>query len=182
MANMLARLADPLDCFALFDDKIWQGPGKNARIPANPNIIKGGATVYRADSLHALASQIGVAPERLGQTVQDYNAAHRAGSLPQLTPPRSNAVVPACAIEQPPFYAIPLCAGITYTMGGIVTDSDGRVLKPDGSAVSGLYAAGVTAGGLEGGRIAGYVGGLIQAAVFGLRSAEHAAKIVSSRR
>ena len=47
-------------------------------------------------------------------------------------------------------------------------------------ALFGLYAAGVTAGGLEGGSMAGYVGGLIQAAVFGLRSAEHAARNINS--
>jgi predicted oxidoreductase len=69
-----------------------------------------------------------------------------------------------------------LCAGITNTMGGIAIDAGGRVLRNDGSAIDGLYAAGGTTGGLEGGgdRV-GYVGGLIKACVFGLRAAEHAA-------
>ena len=172
---MLARSNDPCSCFALFDDKIWQGPGKAARIPANPNLIKGGGTLYQADSLAGLALQIGLAADKLEQTVSSYNAAHHAGRLSQLTPPRTSSGITALAIEQPPFYAVPLCAGITYTMGGIMTDGNGCVLKPDGSAVPGLYAAGVTVGGLEGGERAGYVGGLMQAAVFGLRSAERAA-------
>lgn len=180
MANMIARLADPLSCFALFDENIWQGPGKTARIPANPNLIKGGGTVYSAPDLTGLAQQMGIAADKLAQTVKNYNAAFHAGTLSQLAPLRSSTVIPACAIEQSPFYAIPLCAGITYTMGGMVTDGDGCVLKPDGAVVPGLYAAGVTAGGLEGGSMAGYVGGLIQAAVFGLRSAEHAARNINS--
>ncbi len=52
----------------------------------------------------------------------------------------------------------------------------GRVKRPDSSTIAGLYAAGGTAGGLEGGGGAlGYAGGLIKSCVFGLRTAEHAA-------
>jgi len=51
----------------------------------------------------------------------------------------------------------------------------GRVKRPDGSAITSLYAAGGATGGLEGGGAVGYVGGLIKACVFGLRVAEHAA-------
>ena len=42
--------------------------------------------------------------------------------------------------------------------------------------IDGLYAAGGTTGGLEGGGALGYVGGLIKACVFGLRVAEDAAR------
>jgi fumarate reductase flavoprotein subunit len=59
-------------------------------------------------------------------------------------------------------------------MGGIDIDGHGRVKRPDGSAIAGLYAAGGATGGLEGGGALGYVGGLIKACVFGLRVAEHA--------
>jgi fumarate reductase flavoprotein subunit len=53
-------------------------------------------------------------------------------------------------------------------MGGIAIDGYGRVKRANGSAITGLYAAG-------GGGALGYVGGLIKACVFGLRVAEHAA-------
>jgi fumarate reductase flavoprotein subunit len=53
-------------------------------------------------------------------------------------------------------------------MGGFAVDEHGRVERPDGSAIAGLYAAGGTTGGLEGGGALGYVGGLIKACVFGL--------------
>lgn len=178
MANMVARLSDPLSCIALFDEKIWQGPGQAARIPANPHLLKGGGTVFKADTLAAIARQTGLASDKLERTVQDYNAAYHAGALSKLTPPRSSLTAPAFPIEQPPFYAVPLCAGITHTMGGVAIDGDGRVLRPDGDTIPGLYAAGRVAGGLEGGETIGYVGGLMTAAVFGLRAAEHIAKAI----
>jgi fumarate reductase flavoprotein subunit len=49
------------------------------------------------------------------------------------------------------------------------------VLRADGTVIAGLYAAGATSGGLEGGPAAGYAGGLMKALTFGLLAAEHAA-------
>jgi succinate dehydrogenase/fumarate reductase flavoprotein subunit len=62
-------------------------------------------------------------------------------------------------------------AAITHTIGGLVVDERGRVLRPDGSAVDGLWAAGVDAGGVATG---GYASGLAQALVQGLAAAEDA--------
>ena len=66
---------------------------------------------------------------------------------------------------------MPICAAITNTMGGIVVDGRARVLDVNDRPIAGLYAAGSTVGGLDGGPHAGYVGGLIKA-TFGLRAAE----------
>src|SRR5690606_24771315 len=63
----------------------------------------------------------------------------------------------------PPFYAAPACAAITSTLGGISIDAQARVLRPDGSAIEGLFAAGSSTGGIEGGPQVGYIGGLIKA-------------------
>ena len=104
----------------------------------------------------------------------------RTGRLQTLSPPRSVDRFKPWPIEAPPFYAIPVCAGITYTMGGIRIDADARVLRPDGSAIDGLYAAGSTTGGLEGGERAAYLGGLTKAGVQGLCAAEHIARTLSS--
>ena len=62
--------------------------------------------------------------------------------------------------------------GITYTMGGIAIDEHAQVLDLKGVAIPGLFAAGATTGGLEGGENAVYIGGLIKAGVFGLLAAE----------
>ena len=66
-------------------------------------------------------------------------------------------------IRTAPFFAVPLCAGITYTMGGARHRCDARVQHRDGGAIAGLYAAGATIGGLEGGPVTGYTGGLAKA-------------------
>jgi len=63
-------------------------------------------------------------------------------------------------------------ASITHTLGGIRVDERARVLRADGSAVEGLWAAGVDAGGIATG---GYASGLAQALVFGLAAAQDAA-------
>lgn len=172
VANMIARLADPLSTWAIFDEGIWTGPGKDARIPANPNLTKGGGTVHQARSLRELAEIIGVPPERFELTVAGYNQALGAGSLSALQPARSTTRIKAMPIAQPPYYAAPLCAGITYTMGGLAIDPHGQVQRQSGGVIRGLYAAGSATGGLEGGADIGYVGGLIKAATFGMRAAE----------
>jgi fumarate reductase flavoprotein subunit len=172
VANMIARLPDPLSTWAVFDDAVWNGPGKSARIPANPNLVKGGGTVHEAATLSRLAEIMRVPVERFELTVAGYNQALAAGRLESLTPRRSCVRIAAMPIAKPPFYAVPLCAGITYTMGGIAIDPDGQVLRAGGGAIEGLYAVGTTTGGLEGGSGIGYVGGLVKAATFGLRAAE----------
>jgi hypothetical protein len=62
-------------------------------------------------------------------------------------------------------------AGVTHTLGGIRVDEGARVVREDGAAVEGLYAAGVDVGGVATG---GYASGLAQALVLGLVAAETA--------
>jgi fumarate reductase flavoprotein subunit len=122
-----------------------------------------------------LAEAAGLPPQNLAATIVDYNDAVRFNRLVTLLPERSTRSGAPLRIETPPIFAIPICAGITNTMGGIAIDGQGGVRRPDGSAIAGLYPAGGTTGGLEGGGALGYVGGLTKACVFGLRVAEHAA-------
>ena len=48
------------------------------------------------------------------------------------------------AIEQGPFYAVPVVPGDVGTFGGVVTDEYARVLREDGSVIAGLYATGIS--------------------------------------
>lgn len=75
-----------------------------------------------------------------------------------------------------PFYAIPLCTGITHIMGGIAVNGDSQVLDQAGAPIPHLYAAGTCAGGLEGGPAIAYIGGMSKSGVAGLRAAERIAK------
>lgn len=175
LANAVAHLPDPLATTIVFDAAVWEGPGKSARIPANPTLERAGGTIHRADTLAALAAKAGIDGGALAATVAAYNAAVAAGTTGALSPPRSTAKLQPMPIAKPPFMAIPIVAGITYTMGGIAIDGSCRVLARDGRPIVGLYAAGSTTGGLEGGAKAAYVGGLTKAGVHGLVAAEHIA-------
>ena len=126
-------------------------------------------------TLGRLAELCGLDAAVLQGTVDRYNAAVEAGTPQALQPPRSTAAGTPRPIRSAPFYAIPVCAGITYTMGGIAIDADARVLTPRGDAIAGLYAVGCCTGGLEGGPAVGYVGGLVKSGVTGLRAGEHIA-------
>ncbi len=176
VANTIARLANPLSAWAILDHAIWEGPGRAARIPANPQLANAGGTLMRADTLAQLAAQTGIVAAALEASVRSYNAALSAGNPEHLHPPRSAKPIVPMPITQPPYYAVPLCAGMTYTFGGIFTDGDGRVMHARGTPIDGLYAVGATTGGLEGGSGGGYVGGLIKGVSFGLRAAEHIAQ------
>jgi fumarate reductase flavoprotein subunit len=68
--------------------------------------------------------------------------------------------------------AVRVIASITHTIGGLRVNERARVLRDDGTAIEGLWAAGVDVGGIATG---GYASGLAQALVLGLAAAEDAA-------
>lgn len=175
MANELARRADPLDSVVVFDEAVWTGVAADNRYPPcmNPSFVAEGGTVHAAGSLGELAGKLGLPAGALEATLAGYNAAVAGGCTASLTPPRSADRIRPLPIASPPFRAIAVCAGITYTMGGIAIDRDSRVLRADGTGtIAGLYAAGSATGGAEGGPRAAYLGGLAKAAITGLRAAE----------
>ena len=175
MANSIARLPDPLSTAVIYDAAIWNGPARDFILPANPNLVTAGATIVTAADIAGLARALDLPAAVLEDAVAKYNAAVDAGRAGELTPPRTTSAHKAYPIRQAPFYALRMCAGITYTMGGLVIDSDARVLDTQHAAIPGLYAAGCATGGLEGGELAGYVGGLAKSAVTALRAANHIA-------
>jgi fumarate reductase flavoprotein subunit len=176
VANALSAFPATTRFYAIFDQSIWEGPGASARIPANPLLEQGGGTVLRADSLRELAAKIGVDAAALEATVRDYNHGIDTAALDALAVPRSSRITPH-RISTAPFMAIPICPGITYTMGGLAIDERAQVIDTRGEVMPGLLAAGATTGGLEGGENAVYLGGLIKAGVFGLIAAEQAARL-----
>ena len=172
LSNAVARLPDPLGATIVFDQAVWDGPpGRGHAQPPNPLLPEAGGTLHRAGTIAELAALIGLAPPRLEELVRAYNAAVDAGTLHLLSPPRRGDRYRAWPIRSAPFYAMPICAAITNTMGGIVVDGNGAVLDRSDTPLPGLFAAGSTVGGLDGGPSAGYVGGLIKATI-ALRAAE----------
>jgi fumarate reductase flavoprotein subunit len=176
VANRIAMLKDPLSCTVIFDSLTWQRAESTQVVPGNPNLHRLGATIYQADSLSELAVKAGL-PNLLVGEVERYNNSLVSASEGVLKPARSKTIGTVTIVE-PPFFAIPACAGITYTLGGPLIDKHARVLSADGVPIRGLYTVGAASGGLEGGDKPGYVGGLIKSAVTGLVAAEHIASTV----
>jgi fumarate reductase flavoprotein subunit len=182
LANQIAWQQDPVDYFLIVDDALWNSEvAIRTADPANPDspnpdVVEKGGVLNRADSIEALAAEAGIDGAGLRRTVDAYNAAVEAGDLSRLEPKRSVAQQQAVRpIVKAPFYAVPLCIGLTFTMGGPAVDGNSRVLRQDGSAIPGLFVIGSAIGGLEGGESVGYWGGLSQALITGLRSAEYIA-------
>lgn len=135
-----------------------------------------GISVEAADTLEELASKIGIDPERLSKTVIDFNNSIdrsitfdpnvKDGRAAATEPVKSNWAAP---IETGPFYAYGVTCGITFTFGGIKSDTHGRVLDGEGKHIQGLYVAGEMLGGLFS---ANYPGGsgLAAGCVFGRRA------------
>lgn len=168
VTNAIGQLDAPLTATVIFDEATWNGPGRDWLLPANPYLINAGGDMQSAATLAELAPKVGLNPEALIATVGAYNRMLE-GSTANDQPLRSVSPYKAWPVKQGPFHAIPLCAGMTYTMGGIATDANARVLDTSDAPIAGLYAAGSCTGGLEGGgEVAGYSGGLSKASVFGL--------------
>src|SRR5262245_14282191 len=186
IANAIARLENPLGATAIFDRTIWEASAKTYVMSANPFLIETNACLFRSDTLAGLAQIAGLPSEALQQTVAGYNDAHDRRAFTALHPQRStddphpwgSRPMP---IRTPPFFAVPLCAGITYTMGGLKVDADARVLRPNGQPIPGLFAAGGSIGGLEGGPYVGYTGGLAKALVFGRIAGMNAIAMTKAR-
>ena len=175
ITNAIAKLADPLSASVVLSRRIWDEIATQGVSPPNPEMTKNGGVLIEGADLAAIARAIDVPGAALAATVANYNAAVKSGALDQLTPVRTEKKAKAHVIEAP-YCAIKVCAGVTNTMGGIDIDADAHVLADDGTAIPGLYAAGSTTGGLEGGPNVGYVGGIVKAFVLGLRAGEAAAR------
>ena len=183
LSNAIARLPDPLSAFAIFDDEIWNIAGKAEFISPNPYVELLGGEVIRASSLDELARLARLPAANLAHTVAIYNQSVQSNDLKSIDPPRSpgrsfgelrssTRRLDVKPVRTPPFYAIPLCAGISYTLGGVAIDAHACVLDNTNMPIPGLYAVGSCTGGLEGGPIAGYVGGLMKALCTGLIAGE----------
>lgn len=112
---------------------------------------------YSADTLEELAVKLGVEADALVAAVQAYNEAARGndwadldpqvpdglGTEPGYAPAKSNWALP---LDQPPFVAWPLTAAVVFTFGGIRVNEKAEVIRPDGTAIAGLYAAGEVTG------------------------------------
>ncbi|WP_406739162.1 3-oxosteroid 1-dehydrogenase [Streptomyces sp. NBC_00853] len=101
----------------------------------------------------ALAGQIGVPAAALRATLGRFNVQAWSGNDADFhrgdtaydhyyTDPSVHPNSCLAPVWVPPFYAFKIVPGDLGTKGGIVTDARARALRPDGSVIPGLYAAG----------------------------------------
>jgi succinate dehydrogenase/fumarate reductase flavoprotein subunit len=165
--------------FLVFDsrnhrDQVSQ-PFVNDAVAVDPliGVREVGGVVVEADSLETLAKQLAdgwrLSRHRTEQTFAAYAAAADAGSDAGLDVPRSGNLH---LLREPPFFAVPVRPGITFTGGGVRVGRECQARHLDGHVIPGLYVAGADVGGIS---VEGYAGGLAAALTTGLRAGVHAA-------
>ncbi|MGW3963259.1 3-oxosteroid 1-dehydrogenase [Amycolatopsis sp. NPDC005003] len=118
-----------------------------------PDAWYAAGAVFKASTVQGLATQIGVPSAALKSTVDRFNGFARSGvdsdfrrgasaydhyyTDPAVSP--NSCLAP---LRAAPYYALRLVPGDLGTKGGMRTDARARVLRPDGSVIRGLYAAG----------------------------------------
>jgi tricarballylate dehydrogenase len=167
--------------YAILDSRLFD-------IEGFERAIRSEVSPVRADTIEALAAQIGIPAGNLRSTVNAFNAAAtgdparfdaaRCDGLAAdkaLTPPKSNW---ARAITKPPFVAYPLVGAVAYTFGGIATSTRAEVMGERGP-ITGLYAAGETTGHFYG--TAPNAVAVLRALVFGKIAGEAAVEFLQRR-
>lgn len=145
--------------------------------------------IPRAESLRALAEQVGIDPDGLEAAVARWNAFVDAeqdedfgrgdSAYDRWSGDGDYRFTKASTmgrIDEPPFYAVPIESGTLGTSGGPRTDARGRVLDTRSQPIPGLYAAGNVAAAPTAMAYGGAGGTLGPILVFGRLAGESAAQ------
>jgi len=140
----------------------------------------------KAGTIEDLAGLCALDPAVVKATVDGFNAAVRAGRDKEfhrgdraydrwLGDPFHRPSATLGTIETAPFYAVPMVPGDVGTYGGVVTDTNARVLREDGTPIEGLYATGTTTASVMGRYYPGAGASLGPSFTWGFVAAKHAA-------
>lgn len=152
---------------AIGDPETWTALGGQT-LAFYLSIGHSGYTV--ADTLEELAEKMGIPPAALVQTVEEYNRYVESGTTDSFG---RATFAPQMLIG--PWYAFPRAPAVHHTMGGVLVDHETRVLREDGSAIEGLFAAGEITGVVHGSnRLGGNA--IVDFVVFGRIAGEVAAQ------
>lgn len=139
--------------------------------------------VKTAGSFEELAAEIGVPAAELRSTAERFNQLARQGHDDDFnrgdsaydnyygdpTLPNPNLA----PLGKPPYLAFQIILGDLGTSGGLLTDEHARVLRADGSVITGLYATGNTSAAVMGRSYAGAGATIGPAMTFGYVAAQH---------
>ena len=146
--RIMAKAPERIPSWFVFDSR------EGGRLPAiampegDPAEHLAAGTWVQADTLEELAGRIGVPADALVATRRAVQRLLRERRRRGLRPRRRTSTTrssPAAPrptpCDQAPFYAARFVLSDLGTKGGLVTDTAGRVLREDGSAIAGLYAS-----------------------------------------
>ncbi len=120
--------------------------------------------IVTADTPQALAARTGLPADALISTLSDVERLKLDGATDTF-----GRAFRADQQLSAPFHAVRVTGALFHTQGGLVVDEHARVLRPDGTSLPNLYAAGGAACGVSGSQASGYLSGngLLTAVVLG---------------
>ncbi|MCU0447338.1 MAG: FAD-dependent oxidoreductase [Microscillaceae bacterium] len=127
-------------CWVILDEEILQTAGSIVyqwNIEQFKTEAQKGRAVWQAESLAELATKIGVLPNNLLTTIENYNQAVDN----QLDIEFKRVFLPA-KIQKPPFYAVLTYAFSLISFGGLKVNSELKVVRQNGQTFENLYAIG----------------------------------------
>ena len=161
------------ECYAVYNDTIYQEfmaiEEKDFFDEYRMNGIDNSGMVIKADTIEELAEKMGVDVAAMSDTMANLKTDGIGNE---------KVVEVADSYQTGPYYAVLVTPGVMDTLGGLDTDTTGRVLNTEGKPIKGLYAAGEVMGNTQG---AYYSVGLGEAVVFGRLSARNAIEYVKDR-
>jgi 3-oxosteroid 1-dehydrogenase len=176
-----------IPAWMIIDGRAWRRNIIFAHFPGRPApkdwVVSG--HVKKADTLEALAIEMGVPPDALAETGDRFNRFARAGRDDDFhrgetvyenyyadpTQPNPNLA----EVSEPPFYAFQIYPGDIGTNGGLATDEHARVVNGDGAPIRGLFACGNVTASVMGTSYAGLGATIGAAMTFGWVAATAAA-------
>lgn len=153
---------------------MWTITDSQSRKGANFGTKLANGIVRQADSLSQLSRATGISLEKLSYTLNAYNRSATTGK-----DPRFGRTTFTQTIDVPPYYYGIEKLSVHITMGGILIDTNARVLDAAENPIPGLFAAGETTGGLHGRRRMGG-NALTEVLVFGRIAGQSAARRAQS--
>jgi succinate dehydrogenase/fumarate reductase flavoprotein subunit/uncharacterized protein with FMN-binding domain len=124
--------------------KVLDAALANADSYADQGMTKTKKKYYRGSTIEEVANAAGVDSEGLVATVKKWNNYVTSGVDADFGVDNPSLYG---TYEDGPFYLLPYTMVINGTIGGLKVDYSSRVLREDGTAVEGLYAAGETCNG-----------------------------------
>jgi 3-oxosteroid 1-dehydrogenase len=156
MARRQAEHGDASPSWMVFDGTYRKKFPMGPVYPGWPDWMLGGAVktiLKKANSIKALAREMGVNPTALSATIARFNQGAAKGEDPdfhrgeaaydKMYGDPSQAPNPCLRpLDTGPYYALPIYPGDIGTNGGLRTNAKAQVVGKDGKVIGGLYAIG----------------------------------------